>query len=280
MSRTGTAERRGILPPGGGALLSIIMDSVARNAFAELVVKAHSSQRLHEPVEKAAVTKEYRITTAPVYMPNRRDAHNEAVSEDALFDAVLDFQKNGSRRLNLQHGDLGNHTVGDILAVWTWPYDVDAELLQPATGEVVKLRVPAGTAWMTVQWDKDAWQLVKSGKITGFSMGGTAVRRLDPAVAKLPHMGHKVLAKSGRVLSAANLQLIRDMAALCEELLSKEPRTAAEKSKRDAVAHDAALSPDGDGVLMVCEELGGVVHARKSGRIELLREPGVDSSCS
>jgi hypothetical protein len=165
--------------------VSVVYDAAARDAFDSYVIETAMTKR-------AAVLPDKRLTLSIVYSPNSRDAHNEGCTPEALEEAVLDFSKNGSRRLNLQHGDLGDHTVGDILSVFIWPYEVRCDFTDPASGKVTKHTVPAGSAWMWVRWDEDSWPLVKSGKLRGYSMGGTAKRVLDPSVARLPHMGFDV----------------------------------------------------------------------------------------
>jgi hypothetical protein len=165
--------------------VSILYDGAARNAFAEQVVKSVLEKR-------AATVPDKRLTLSIVYSPNSRDAHQEGCTPEALEEAVLDFNKSGNTRLNLQHGDLGPHTVADIMSVFIWPYEVACDFIDPATMKKTKHTVPAGSAWMWVRWDKDSWPLVLTSKIRGYSMGGRAVRVPDPSIGALPHMGFDV----------------------------------------------------------------------------------------
>jgi hypothetical protein len=234
-------------------LVSIIFDSVARRAFSEHVVKAHS--------HPAASLTEKRITLAPVYSPNRQDAHGEYTTSEALEDAIIEFSKSGNRRLMLQHGDLGDHHVGDILSVFTWPWPVTCDMTNPATLQKRKHTFEAGTAWAWVQWDQDAWQLVKTGKLTGYSMGGRAVRVPDSNGALLPHMGYA--RKSAPHL--LDTETLREIRTLCEELLRREPKLAAAEGIGKSI----------EGVLVASEDwaLGaGVYHLRNDGGVEFLRE--------
>jgi hypothetical protein len=167
------------------ALVSLIFDAAARTAFSEEVAKAASTAALQTNEEK-------RWTLAPVYVPERRDAHQEATSSEALEEAINEFAKSGDKRLLLQHGDAGEHYVGTIMSVFCWPFPATVEMTDLATMEKTKHTFPANTAWAWVEWDEDAWKLVKAGKLRGYSMGGRAVRRLDPSVAKLDHMGYDI----------------------------------------------------------------------------------------
>jgi Putative phage serine protease XkdF len=234
--------------------VSIVYDNAARTAFSEHIVKAHAGAR-------AATVEEKRLTLAPVYSPNTRDAHNEGTSPEALEEAIIEFAKNGDKRLLLQHGDLGKHFVGDIVSVFVWPFAAKVDMLDPATMKKTTHTFPAGTAWAWVHWKPDAWQLVKTGKLRGYSMGGTAVRRPDPTMAALPHMGYDVR-KAGRVLSAQNVKDLRACIEIIAEIISRDPTAAAEKG----------FAKSDEGVLIAYEDVG-VVHLTPE-RIELLREPG------
>lgn len=127
-------------------------------------------------VEYAAVEKadELRYTFGPMYMPNALDAHGEFATDDDLREAVWNFNLNeGNRRLRKQHG---SEEIGEIVELARWPFEHEAELTVPGTGQVKKVKLPANTVYAGVRWSKEAWPLVKSGRITGYSMGGRAVR--------------------------------------------------------------------------------------------------------
>jgi 2'-5' RNA ligase len=143
-----------------------------------------------------AITKkkdEKRYTLGPLYAPNRKDAHGEWVEDDTLQEALWGYVRESSasgRRLNIQHGDLGAVTVGEWVEAMAWPQEVTVELQVPG-GEVQKHTFPAGTTWMGIVWDEEAWPLVKSGKLGGLSMGGRAVRLADGDLESLESMGWK-----------------------------------------------------------------------------------------
>lgn len=126
-------------------------------------------------IEKAD---ELRYTFGPVYSPNAVDAHGEYAEADDLRKMVWQFFHEGDKLINKQHGD---KTIGKMVEIVQWPFDLEAEL--KVAGKVRKVKLPAGTVYAGVQWTPEAWPDVKKGKITGFSMEGRAVRIRDAADA-------------------------------------------------------------------------------------------------
>jgi hypothetical protein len=113
-------------------------------------------------------------------MPGSVDAHGEFTDSEELRKALWDFSLHGDRQLRKQHGD--KH-VGEIVELVQWPYELEAEMSLPGQ-EVRKVKFPAGTVYAGVHWTESAWPDVKKGKITGYSMGGYAVRVEDAADGK------------------------------------------------------------------------------------------------
>jgi hypothetical protein len=232
--------------------MSIVFDSAMRARATETIVKSHATAR-------AATIAEKRLTLAPVFSPNRKDAHREWTTPEALEDAVIEFSKSGNKRLFLQHGDLGNHHVGDILAVFTWPFEVTCDMTTPRDGKVRKMTFEPHTAWLWAQWDKGkAWESVKNGTLQGYSLGGRALRVPTPGVT-LPDMGDMNLAKAGRVLSAKNAAHLRACIATIEGIISRDPTAAAQRG----------MAKSGDGVLIV-NEADQVVYHLTDDAIEVL----------
>src|SRR5688572_23836598 len=128
-------------------------------------------------VEKSA---ELRYTLGPIYAPNALDAHGEYAEEAELRKALWDFSLNGDRRLRKQHS---REHVGDIVELVQWPFEQGVELTAPG-GDVKKATLPAGTTYAGVLWTPAAWPLVKNREITGYSMGGAAVRIHDAGADK------------------------------------------------------------------------------------------------
>jgi len=57
----------------------------------------------------------------------------------------------------------------------TWPYPVTVPVTK-VDGTTEAVTYPTGTVFMGVQWEPWAWELVKKGKLTGYSIGGKAER--------------------------------------------------------------------------------------------------------
>lgn len=121
-------------------------------------------------------TADERRTFGPLYVPGVDDAHNEFATAAELRKGVKSFLDGGDRRLRNQHG---RETVGDVMGIVQWPFPVEAEMTVPGQVRKSKVSFPADTVFVDVQWDANAWPLVKSGKLAGFSMGGRAVRVND-----------------------------------------------------------------------------------------------------
>ncbi len=67
----------------------------------------------------AQVDAERRLTLAPLYAPDRRDAHGEYTDAQTLEDAVVQYAKSGNKNLHFQHDDHGNVSIGTVLSVFT-----------------------------------------------------------------------------------------------------------------------------------------------------------------
>jgi len=121
---------------------------------------------------------EQRYTLGPWYVPGVEDAHGEFTDEDTLQKALWDWVRAGDRTIYLQHGE---KPAGEMVEIMTVPFPVEAELTVPNQG-VSKFAFPANTPFMGVVWEPWAWELVKAGKLRGYSIGGSA-RRME---AELP----------------------------------------------------------------------------------------------
>ena len=149
-------------------------------AVAELAPSGTSEadNRTLSPEAKGAyvVTKsleEDRYTFGPMYTPGEVDAHNEYTSASALQKAMWAFVRAGNRTVNKQHDE--STAIGEVVDCCVWPYEQEVELQLPGR-EVRKATLPAGTAYVGVVWTPEAWPAVKGGSITGYSMGGRAMR--------------------------------------------------------------------------------------------------------
>jgi hypothetical protein len=120
---------------------------------------------------------ELRYTLGPVYEPNVQDAHGEWTTTDDLRKAAMDYvtDTGHDRSVFLQHStEVAGHWSDSVI----WPTAVEARLMKSIDG-VMKSEVTTfapDTWYMGVVWEPWAWEEVKKGHITGFSMGGHAHR--------------------------------------------------------------------------------------------------------
>ena len=141
-------------------------------------------ESLDKALDKSLVVKqvdEQRFTLGPWYVPNALDAHDEWTDPDELQTALWDYVKKGNREIRLQH--VKDTRAGEWVEAMTLPFPLDAPLINPQTGQVHKRTFPAGTVMLGVVWDDWAWEMVKSGQIRGYSIGGSSERREeDPPI--------------------------------------------------------------------------------------------------
>jgi len=114
---------------------------------------------------------EHRFTLGPWYIPNRYDAHGEWTDATELQNALWDYVKSGDRDIRLQHNR--DIVAGEWLEAMSFPVPVTIGMNKASTEPIV---YPAGTVFLGVQWKPWAWDMVKAGKIRGFSIGGAAAR--------------------------------------------------------------------------------------------------------
>lgn len=139
-----------------------------RIAKAEVLLKALSTEEFDYaitfPIAKAEAEK--RLVTGIVLEPDEIDAHNDTISSEIIEKAAFSFLAQFNRETEMGHM---HRTFGDIgvelCASWI--------ALEDSTigGQPVK----KGSWLMTVRVISNAlWQKIKSGAITGFSIGGVA----------------------------------------------------------------------------------------------------------
>ena len=103
------------------------------------------------------------------------DAHSEWTDADELQRAVWEFVRSGDRRIRLQHDR--EKIAGEWVEVMTWPYEVQVPMLKSIGSDTASITTfPANTVFLGVKWNSWAWELVKDGKIRGYSIGGKAER--------------------------------------------------------------------------------------------------------
>jgi hypothetical protein len=149
----------------------------------ELDVKKYSPEVL-ETTEVSYVSKsaeERRYTLGPMYVPDRIDAHNEWTDSLELQKSVWEYVRSGDRRIRLQHDR--EVVAGEWVEVMAWPYEVSVPMQKSEGTQDVTF--PKDTVFLGVIWEPWAWELVKAGKLRGYSVGGRAQRlEVDLPVSK------------------------------------------------------------------------------------------------
>ncbi len=105
---------------------------------------------------------ENHYVTGIVYAPMEEDAHGNYMTEEEIRKAAYWFTKNGNK-IDIQHEF---EPIEDACVVESWIEKADTTI----EGEPIK----KGTWLMTVELpeESEAWNSVKKGELTGFSMGG------------------------------------------------------------------------------------------------------------
>jgi hypothetical protein len=153
---------------------------------------------------------EKRYALGVLYSPGVADAHNEYIGADELQEAVWKYLHAGDLRLRKQH-DRGQ-VIGMVVEILTLPWAITADATVGKTRK--KLKLPAGTVLVGAVFSEEAWPLVKSGKLNGWSLGGRAKR--VPTNTVLPPAADPP-GKYATVKSAGTTTLAEKVRALLDE---------------------------------------------------------------
>jgi hypothetical protein len=160
-------KRPKVVPPN----MTVIEENAPEMVNPAVVQDANLLQKSDAIPNQIKKNAEMRYTLGPWYVPNRADAHNEWTDPEELQKALWGYIENGDRDIRLQHNV--EIVAGKWVEAMTWPHDVEVPMLNAETGAINKTSFPAGTVFLGVQWEPWAWDLVKKGKIRGYSIGGT-----------------------------------------------------------------------------------------------------------
>lgn len=147
----------------------------------EATYAKHGRPRTLEEMEATDATlvskavEERMFTLGPMYIPNVKDAHAEWTDPEELQKAVWEYVQKGDRRIRLQHDR--DVVAGEWLEIMAWPYEVEAPIILKDASES-SMKFPANTVFLGVRWEPWAWQMIKEGKLRGYSIGGRAERLL------------------------------------------------------------------------------------------------------
>ena len=161
--------------PSPGRVAYAAWGGSAAKTWVDKLFRQYDLAKSYGEIETVFKADEKRFTLGPWYIPNTTDAHDEWTDSEELQKALWNYVKKGDRRIRLQHNK--DIVAGEWLETMTWPYPVTVPVTK-ADGETQAVTYPTGTVFMGVQWEPWAWDLVKKGKLTGYSIGGKAERML------------------------------------------------------------------------------------------------------
>ena len=161
--------------PSPGRVAYAAWGGEAAKSWVDKIFRQYDLAKSYGDVETVFKADEKRFTLGPWYIPDRADAHGEWTDTSELQNALWNYVKSGDRRIRLQHNK--NVVAGEWVETMTWPYPVTVPITK-ADGSMGEHTYPTGTVFMGVQWEPWAWEMVKAGKLTGYSIGGKAERVL------------------------------------------------------------------------------------------------------
>ena len=176
--------------PSPGRVAYAAWGGDAAKSWVDKIFSQYELAKSYGEVETVYKADEKRFTLGPWYIPDRADAHGEWTDPEELQKALWNYVKSGDRRIRLQHNK--NVVAGEWVETMTWPYPVTVPITK-ADGSMGEHTYPTGTVFMGVQWEPWAWEMVKAGKLTGYSIGGKAERILvdlpeEPVKKKLDNL--------------------------------------------------------------------------------------------
>lgn len=145
-------------------------DSIRKSLREQLAEDPLAGREVNYALAKANDEKRY--TLGVLYVPGALDADDEFADSSDLQQGVWDYVRKGKRDIRDTHTDV---QIGELVEIVTWPYPQEMDA-RTGDGQVRKFKMPADTVYAGVVWSPEAWELVKSGKLRGYSLGGRAVR--------------------------------------------------------------------------------------------------------
>jgi len=177
--------------PSPGRVAYAAWGGEAAKTWVDKIWRQYDLAKSHGEITTVYKADEKKFTLGPWYIPDQQDAHGEWTDSEELQSALWAYVKNGDRQIRLQHNK--NVVAGEWVEAMTWPYPVTVPMTK-ADGTVVDVSYPTGTVFMGVQWKDWAWELVKAGKLSGYSIGGKSERVL----VDLPDDSEEVEKESSR----------------------------------------------------------------------------------
>lgn len=159
--------------PSPGRVAYAAWGGKAAKTWVDKLFRQYDLAKSYGEVATVFKADEKRFTLGPWYIPDQADAHNEWTDSEELQNALWNYVKSGDRRIRLQHNK--NVVAGEWVETMTWPYPVTVPMTK-VDGTTQDVTYPTNTVFMGVIWEPWAWELVKKGKLTGYSIGGKAER--------------------------------------------------------------------------------------------------------
>jgi hypothetical protein len=191
-----TPDQKGYPSPGRVAWAA--WGGNAGKTWAESIVRRAENAEKSVNYDMIKAYEERKFTLGPMYIPDRVDAHGEWTDSEELQAAVWNYVKSDDRRIRLQHNK--DIVAGEWVEIMTFPYELTVPM-KKSDGTSSSVTYPPNTVFLGVQWNDWAWDLVKSGKLRGYSIGGKAVRMM----ADLPEVE---IANSDPSVSSVHLDTI------------------------------------------------------------------------
>ena len=156
-----------------------------------------------ERMLKMAVNTEKQNITGPVLIPNKRYYRNKDFfggledgyiyfSNDTVRDIAIDFLKNASNTINIEHDDNLIVPQDNISIVESWI--IDSEQDKAYSLGFSKDDLPVGT-WMLTEhiYDDKLWEQIKSGDLRGYSIqGNPALKIISEGLAMDNHQDEEM----------------------------------------------------------------------------------------
>lgn len=128
-----------------------------------LLTKSEGTPNVNKQVDLFVKSAEERLVYGIVYEPNTLDAHGEYMTAEDIEKAAHYFMQE-ARKIDKQHDYKEGY--GEVVESYIAPADMNIN------GQTVKKG-----SWVLVTKASEAvWKDIKAGKITGYSMAGTAER--------------------------------------------------------------------------------------------------------
>jgi hypothetical protein len=179
---------------------------------------------------------EARFTLGPLYVPDFMDAHGEWTDAAELQPAVWEWVKSGDRRIFLQHDT--EVEAGEWVEVMTMPQAWTVDMLDQKGEPIGQVTYPPNTVFLGVQWNEEAWQLVKAGQLRGYSIGGFSDRVLADMPLEAEREGIELETPEepqdlAKAIAAAVSAAMRDTTPVVNVVMSEERKATVRRIERD-----------------------------------------------